>query len=241
MYSIKNILAAVGVIVLLLAAFKLMQVRHQKELDELRSELKDERIEKAELKKVTEGHYTKIVADNRTIEELECKVDSLRLKVKDPRIVEKIILRPRDEKHRIDEVVIKDSIIEITDYYPNKSNPFLKYYARLNTLNGKHVGQFIFDKIPISIVISKHKGLHKSDIIVPSFIEVESFDFESTSLDIPKVDNFGWLAGAGYFSNLRTKENGIEITAGLRYKRAYLLGTARTDSTVGLKTLIEFN
>ena len=53
-------------------------------------------------------------------------------------------------------------------------------------------------------------------------------------------NNFGWLGGVGYFNNVNTQEQGIELIGGMRYKKVYLLGSAQTNATIGAKLLLEF-
>lgn len=240
MISIKNILAAIGIVLLLLAVFKLTQSHYESKLEAVNEELRTEIIRTSKLEKIKDGYYTKLVADTLKLEELTYLVDSLKVEVKNPIIVERIVVRPKDSSNEIKEVLINDSIIEFTDYYPSKEDPYIKYHASLNTFTKKYIGSFRFKKIPITVVIDEKGGLSKSSILVPEFMEVESYDFQSVKLTKTKPDNFGWLAGVGYYNRLSSIDQGVEVLGGLRYKKVYVLGSVQTNTTIGIKSLIEF-
>lgn len=240
MKSIKNILAAIGIVLLLLAVFKLTQSHYQNKIGDVNEELRTEIIKSSKLEKVKDGYYTKLVADSLKTKELDKLVDSLEMQVKNPVIVERIVVRPKDSKNEIKDVVINDSIVEFTDYYPSKEDPYIKYHASLNTFTNKYVGAFRFKKIPITIAIGQEGELSRANITVPDFMEVESYDFQSTKLKATKPDNFGWLAGVGYYNRLPSIDQGVEVLGGLRYKKIYVLGSVQTNATIGIKSLIEF-
>lgn len=240
MKSIKNILAAIGIVLLLLAVFKLTQSHYQNIIEDTNDELRTEIIKSSKLEKIKDGYYTKLVADTLKDKELNKLVDSLKIQVKNPVIVERIVVRPKDSKSEITDISVSDSIVEFTDYYPSKEDPYIKYHASLNTFTNKYVGAFRFKKIPITVTIGKEGSLSKANIIVPDFMEVESYDFQSTSLIETKPDNFGWLAGVGYYNRLPSLDQGVEVLGGLRYKKVYVLGSVQTNATIGIKSLIEF-
>jgi hypothetical protein len=238
---LRNILAVIGAIVLLLTAFKLTQVYYENKIEKGAEDLRKQIIKNSELIKESEGHYSKIVADSMRKKELLKIIDSLKIKADNPAIVERIVVKPKDSEKEIPEVTTSDSLIYFTDYYPSILDPYITYSARLNLFTKKYTGSFRFKKIPISIIVNQEAGgLSKANIIVPDFLEVESYDFQSTRLNPQTTDEFGWLVGAGYFNDILSQREGAEFTAGARYKKAYLLGSVQTNGTVGLKTLIEF-
>lgn len=55
-----------------------------------------------------------------------------------------------------------------------------------------------------------------------------------------KNKTFGLLMGGGLNKNLNTQQTNFELNAGIRINKVNILGSATTDKTVGLKTIIEF-
>ena len=240
--KIKNILIIIGAILLALSVFKCTKSHYEYKLNEKKEELRREVIKSSKLEKVAEGHYKKLVADTLKIKQLEGLIAILNIPTKgSPRIVEKVVMEPIYIEKPIYNVKFTDSIVYTTDYYPDEQKPFLKYSSEINLSSKNSVGKFKFYEIPISIVVSENEdGTFTTDLKAPEFISIKDFDFQSLPLDSPKIDNFGWLVGGGYFKDIARQEQGIEITGGLRYKDWYLLGSAQTNSTVGLKVLTEF-
>lgn len=242
MSKIVKTLIAIGVILLLLAVFKFTQGYYEDRIFEEIDKARVEKIRASKLEKIADGHYQRIIADSNTIRELNIKVDSLEVEVKNPKIVEKLVVDFEVIEKPVDGFVVNDSIITINDSYPDKVSPFVTYDFNLNLITNKSLGKFKFNKIPIDIIISEEKdGLHKADIIAPDFIIVDDFTFNSLPMaEENRVDNFGWLAGAGMYNNFVEQRSGLELTGGLRYKKVYLLGSIQTNSIVSAKALIEF-
>lgn len=234
-------MAAIGVILLLLAVFKLTQDHYEGRIDRLGEEVRVEKIRASKLEKIAEGRYQKIVADSLEKKELKLLVDSLKIKAENPIIVENIVIRLKDVDNEITDIKVSDSLIDFIDYYPSKEDAYIKYYASLNLFTNTYQSKFRFKKFPLSVVVNGiGGGLSMSNIVVPDFVEVESYDFQSRKLHQKEPDDFGWLAGAGYYNNLIEDGSGLEVIGGIRYKKVYFLGTIQTNSTVGVKTLIEF-
>ena len=69
------------------ATYKITRFFTDKSQEKLRRELRVEKIKNDTLTKIKEGLYTKLVADTLTKRELRQKVDSLKLEIKDPKII----------------------------------------------------------------------------------------------------------------------------------------------------------
>ena len=238
--TMKHVLIAVGTLLILLAFFKLTQNYYREEIRAAKQKTKVQLLRNSKLVKVAEGQYEKLVADTLTKNQLKRIVDSLKIKVDNPVIVERIIIKYKDVQTAIEDITVQDSIVQVVDYYPNKSNPYITHRSKVNTLTKKGTGDFSFGKLPISVVVSEEDGIYKASLKAPDFVELENFDFQATPLEPVEKDNWGTLLGAGYIQNFTEKTHGIGISGGIRYRKIYLLGTVQTNSTAGLTLLIEF-
>lgn len=242
--SIKNIFVSLALVLLLFVVFWVTKHSYDNKLEEILLEKRTATIKNDSLRKISDGYYKKLVADTLTKRELKKLVDSLNIEVKNPRvvIVTEFIPRNEEEDSPAEESSYTDSIYYSTDYYPQKENYFIKHSSEIDLKLKKDKGRFSFGQ-PIKITMAVEQladGTFETSLNAPDFIQLEKFDFQSLPMTEKKPDNFGWLAGAGYFNNITTQEQGIEITGGLRLNKFYLLGSAQTNSTLGLKALLEF-
>lgn len=241
MTTIKNILTAVGGIILLLAVFFLTKGYYNDLVEDAKEETRVERIRASTLEKVAEGHYRKRVADTLTIRDLKKVVDSLGIEIKKkPKIVERIVFKFIEVEKPVDGFVVTDSTFELEDTYPDKVAPFIKYNFKYSFLTSQSQGKFTIGKIPIGIVISGERGVYQADIKAPDFIEVESIDFQGTPFEDYTPNHFGWLAGVGYYNNILEQTNSLGLSGGIRYRKLYVIGSVQTNTTVAIKSLIEF-
>lgn len=224
-----------------LCSFKVAKYFGDKKLEKQAIELKKLKIKNDELKKVGDGHYQKLVADTLTKKQLQKEIESLKLKVKDGVIVEKIVLVPTEVEKPIDSISISQDSITIEDYYPDRDGWFAKYSAILKFADSTSVGKFTFTELPISLVISQGEdGIFKADLKAPEFITVGSLDVQALPMTPPKIDNFGWLAGGMINKNFDNNTMDYEVLGGFRYKKINILGSVNTAKQVGIGTVIEF-
>jgi hypothetical protein len=237
----KTTIILAGIILLLLIAgfFTINYYKKQAQNSENRYKLEVLRNDK--LEKVAEGHYRKKVADSLTQKQLNKIVDSLGLELKTkPKTITKIKFVPIEVEKPIDSISIIDHMVNIVDYYPDIQTNFIKYSNKFNLLTSKGVGKFEFSPIDISIVLSQREdGIFQSDIKVPDFISIGSVDIQSTPMEIPKIDNFGWILGVGYGKQFNDSDF-VRFTTGIRYKKIYLEVGGNTNNSVDGGIKFEF-
>jgi hypothetical protein len=217
---------------------------YQREIEKLRAENKKNILRGDSLVKINETTYTKYVADSLTIRELRKIIQDLDIKVKNPKMLTRIVYVNKDIEKDIDGIVVNDSIINILDHYPNKENATITYDASLNILTQKGRSKFSFKEQQLNLVVSQDKnGMWRATLKTPNeFVNINSLDvltLPSVTEEV-KVKNFGWLLGAKYNTNLTSDTNNAELLGGFRYKRVNIIGSVNTDKQIGLGTLFEF-
>ena len=228
-------------IMLVLATFKVTQYFSDKKLEAQRIEIKKLKIKNDTLKKVSDGHYQKLVADTLTKKQLRKEIEDLKLKVKDGVIVEKIVVVPKEVEKPIDSLEITLDSVSIIDYYPTKDNWFARYSAIIKLKGGDNTGKFTFSELPINLVISEQEdGTFRTDLQAPDFISVASLEVLARPLDPVKVDNFGILAGGKINRNMENGNLTYEIIGGFRFKKINIITSVNTNTEFGLGALIEF-
>ena len=200
-------------------------------------------LEKNALQKVSETQYTKLIDDRKTAKELNEVIDSLGIKLKEkPKVIIKtvVVVKPAEDKP-IDEVIIKGDSLSIKDSYPDKLFPFVEYTNKIDLKTGQGLANWKFYPININITLSQREdGIWKSDVQVPSYIAVESLDILARPLDIPKIDNFGWILGASFGKDMSDDTEFVRLSAGFRYKKVYLDAGASSNQNLDLGLKFEF-
>lgn len=210
-------------------------------IERLQTQLRTAKIKEDSLRKVKEGYYKKLVADTLTQIELNKIVDSLELLTENPKIVEVIKIVPKEVEKEVDKVVVKDSTLEIEDFYPNKENPFIRYNSKINLLTQK--GKSKFTPYPFDIVLSigqKEDGTFELDSKLPEIFNVTDIQVQATPMTPEKKDNFGILLGAGGGKNFHLQDPYIRVNTGIRYKKTYLQLGGNTNNTADLTLTFEF-
>jgi hypothetical protein len=208
--------------------------------ESFKKRLQNELIKNDKLTLDKEGIYRKYVSDSLTKKQLNKKVRDLEIKVKNPIIVEKIVLRPVDVSKKPDTVFIEGKNIKITDYYPSKQDAFLRYNFLKN--NNSEVSKFTFIKdLNIDLVIVETDlGILEAKIKAPNFIKLGNVEIDMLPNKIKqKSKKFGFLIGAGLDKN-KNKEMGITVNTGLRYNKTYLQIQATTNQSIGISLTKEF-
>ena len=184
------------------------------------------------------GIYKKLVADTLEIKELKELVKELQIKVENPIIVERIVVKPADTVKDIDSIYINEGKAIITDFYPNKDNYFVRYQNEFTLENPKGKSEWKFNELPIDIVIGeKEDGTFEANLKAPDFIKVGKLDVSGIRIKPDKVDNFGVLLGAGYGKDFGTGTDYLEVGGGMRFKKTYLIleGNTNKQADIGLK------
>jgi len=239
--TVKNITLIVLIIIIFSTGFFISKHFSDLKQQKLRRELSKERIKNDTLVQLSPTTYRKLVADTLTQRQLRKKVKELEIELKDPKIVEVIKFVPRTIENKVvDTVFIKDSLVNITDYYPNKKDYFVKYTATINTITQNAVSNWDFNPQEFKLGLGlNNKGMYEVITEVPEFIKITNIDVQSLPLEKSKKDNFGFLIGAGYGTNINTSEDFISLQSGIRYKKAYLLMSLTTNETINLGLTFE--
>ena len=238
----KTILTLIIIVIFFIAGFFISKHFSNKKENEKIVELKKQIIKNDNLVKIDSTTYKKLVADTLTKKQLKQKIDSLKIKVKEPKVVEEIVFVPKEVvKKEVDTVVVKDSTVNIVDFYPQKENYFIKYSSTINTLKKEATSDWNFKPKKISLAIGLDKnGMYEVKTKVPEFIKITSIDVQTEPKKVINNDNFGYLIGAGYGTNLNTEESYLNINTGIRYKNTYLLINVGTNNTINGGLTFEF-
>ena len=214
----------------------------EKKLFEESQKYRKEVIKKDSLEKVADGYYKKILADTLTQKELKrLAEDIVELKNRKPVSITKTIIQPVEIRKETDSITVERDSAFITDYYPNKTNPFLKYTNRFSLSTQKGNSNFDFNRITLTnVVTKKENGLYQVDFKGPDFLELKSLDIQTEPILEPVKDNWGTLIGVDYGTNLdkaANLPNFVEFSVYQRYKKFYLGGgiTSNKDVKGGLK------
>jgi hypothetical protein len=239
----KNIrLVILGMTIVLL--FFVTKSCYEKEIEKLKAENKKTLLRNDKLVKLNETTYTKYVADSLTKKELQKEVDKLKLKIKNPKILTRIVYVNKDIEKEIDGIVVNDSIIKILDHYPNKENATITYDASLNVITQKGNSKFSFKEQQLNLVVSQDKnGMWRATLKTPNeYVNINSLDVLTlpSVTEETKLKNFGWLLGGKYNTTLDNDRNNVELLGGFRYKRINVIGSFNTDRQIGAGALFEF-
>lgn len=231
-----------GIILLLLLGGWLGYQHYEKRLYKAHTELRTEKIKNDSLKRVTETQYNKLVADTLKQRELNKIVDSLKIKLDaKPKVIIKTVFVPQEAESPVDSVTTEGDIIKLVDHYPQKENYFVKYSAEVNRFTEDGIGKFSFGKLNINMVISQREdGIYQLDTQLPKWLTISGLRVQSTPLEPPQIDNFGWILGGSYGKDLSTDENYLRLSGGFRYKKFYVIGGASSTGQLDVGAQFEF-
>lgn len=236
----NTILAIIIIIITFVITFKGTSWYYSKQNEEVKTELRKLQIKNSELIEIREGLYTKLVADTLTIRELNKLNDSLNLELKDPKEVVVVKWKYKESISPIDNVEVTDSIVKITDYYPNKEDRFITYSGEVNKNTESGVGNFKFETQELKLGIGQNKdGTYSVNTGVPEYLKITDIDVRSLPIEKVKSDDFGWLLGASIGKDLKDAENYLKVSAGIRYKKIYLKAGAGSNGTTEVGIDIE--
>lgn len=199
----------------------------------LQAELNKQKIQNDTLTKIADGYYTKLVADTLTQKQLKKLAEEvIELKNRKPVSVTKTVIQPvRIEKETDTISEIGDSIF-ITDSYPDKENPFLKYTNRFSLVDKKGVSEFDFSEITLSEVVTKKEdGLYQIDFKGPDFLEVKSINIQTEPQKKNEKDNSGILVGLNIEKDFTNNSTYYNPNAYYRFKKFYIGGGASTKGS----------
>lgn len=211
---IIGVLLTVIIIILLFAWCKIQGLtgKYDQKIDDLKKSI----IASDVLTKEAEGRYAKLVdyyaskADlSKELKAIDRELSNI-IKNQDERLlsISKAIL---SFESKIDSGFGKFNVndtnqIDIALTYPSKDTPFVKWNGYVNKKTAQYRGDWIFDKLPISIIVTEDtNGLWKHRIIGPEWFKVDSFSVKSLPPKeyVPVVEKkLQFFVGANYLINL---------------------------------------
>jgi hypothetical protein len=218
---------------------------HKNETEALKAELHKNELRNDVLKKISVTQYEKMVADTVTKRDLMKLIKDLEIKVDNPKIITRIEYKQRDVEKPIDGIIVKDNTVNIEDYYPSKEKQTLKYTAIVDVVKQKGIGKFEFKPQTVDLVFSETtKGFWKATLKTDSeFVELGNVDVQALPSAInteDKKNNWGTLGGLKYNTNSNNSNQNIEVMGGFRYKKVNVIGSANTNSQLGVGLILEF-
>lgn len=200
--------------------------------DEVRKKEVEWRIKTDSLVKVSETQYTKLIADTLTISELRKEIKRLEIEnIKKPKTVTVIDWKIRDGEKTVDTLYLpsEGKKLYISDFYPNKENPFVNYTLR------DTIGKFKFYPQQIAIVVSENKdGTWKTDVKGSDYFEIT--DIKAVGIQRPTVTKTSpFYIGGGV--QKQGEKYPLSVLGGFRVKRTIIFGGINTEGQVEIKTL----
>lgn len=184
------------------------------------------------LKQINETQYKKLIADTLTERELRKRIKELEIEaIKNPKIVTEIKWKIKDGEKVVDTVLLpyEGKPLYVSDYYPNKENPFVNYTLK------DTVGKFKFYPAKIDIVVSENKnGTWQVDTKVPPYIEITEIKAVGQKRPIIQKTTPFYIGG-GVTKQL--DKYPLSVLGGFRVKRTIIFGGINTEGQVELKTL----
>lgn len=237
----NKIITIIALVAIIFATWKAVDWWYSKKFDEAAETLRREKIKSSELTKINEGLYTKLAVDTLTINQLEKLNDSLELKLENPQTITEVKVKYKYIEKPIDSIAVTDSTFVITDNYPNKENPFIKYRAEVNKKTETGIGSFDFTPQEFFIGIGENEdGTYSVNSKVPEYVTITGLEVKSLPMADNKIDNFGFLIGPKIGRNFLDTSNIYGISGGIRYKKLYLdsdvlIGDEAVIGLIGLK------
>jgi len=109
--------------------------------------------------------------------------------------------------------------IDIALAYPSLDSPFVRWNGYVNKKTAKYRGDWLFDKLPISIVVTEDaQGLWKHRIIGPDWFRVDSLSVKSLPPKeyVPAIEKkLQFFAGVNYAMDLQNIKSMGPIGAGV--------------------------
>lgn len=190
------------------------------------------KIKTDSLVKVSETQYTKLIADTLTLKELRREIKRLEIEnIKKPKTITVIDWKIKDKEGKVDTLYLptEEKKLYVSDYYPNKENPFVNYTLR------DSIGKFKFYPAQISLVVSENSdGTWRTDSKVPEYFEI--IDIKAVGVKRPVIEKTTpfYLGGKAQKQNERYP---LSVLGGFRVKRTIIFGGINTDGNVEIGTL----
>lgn len=224
----KDIKYIVTIVLLILGSIFIYSSMNEKIKDLKREQV----IFKDSLRIIDSTQYSKIIADTLTERQLRKRIEELEIEnAKKPKIITEIQWKVRDSEKVVDTIYLPkgDSKLYVSDYYPNKYDPFVNYTLK------DTIGKFKFYPINTAIVVSENKdGTWKVDTKTPEFIEITNITAVGLKKEFePKTSPF-YIGGGVQKQGERYP---ISALGGFRVKRTIIFGGLNTEGQVEIKTL----
>ena len=238
--GVKEIVFIIVLILFFISGFFVSKYFSDRAKEEIKRELRIERIKNDSIKKIADGHYSRLVADTLTKRQLKKRVKELEFKIENPIEAGIIVLdfKTTDTNTQAEK---KDSLIKIIDYYPSKEDPFIIYNASINTLDYNVRGMFQIKSLELLTARGLNKdGTTSFEIKTPKFATVSSLDIQKKETYQPRRSNFGYLLGGQAVMDYNTNEIHAGVNFGVRYKKTYLTIGTTTNNTIQTGLTFEF-
>lgn len=244
MEKIKNyiVLGVITILILIPTIYFIKSKVKIKNQERRITELQKEVISKDSTYHIVDGLYKRTVADLYTSKELNTELKAINKqlssevrKLKGSVIMlQEINLQLRDKK---DTVIIREGEVDkdrVLAYYPNSTKPLIKFsrdYQETKYLDSWEFSTFKIDMV----VIQEPTGRFTALFDAPDWIRLNSLNVKTTPLITQKEDNFDWITMIGVQQNMVSKQYGLELDLGFRYKKSMWIIGASTDNTIGVK------
>lgn len=238
-YVSKNLLSNIVLIVVLFLGY--MQYRaSEKEYNNLKKVV----IESDSLRRVSDGHYQKLVNDMMTQKELIRSIkdsnrelyDMIVEQGKRPITHTEVEIRWRTKVDSVE--VSNEGYFDI--YYPNKRENFISYAGRFR--DSTMIGKWDFNPIKVDLVISQlESGMFEADLKGNEWIEVTSLKVNSLPFDRMIDQGLQWKAGLG--TSYDPTGWNVDIYGGFNIGKIDILGRFQprsSNSQIGAAALWNF-
>lgn len=237
-------------LIIILSVFCVSQYFSNKETQDTLIQYKNVIIESDSLRKVSDGHYQRLVDDRNTQKDLRDLLKDQNkelfelLKTQNKKPISYTIIQAKPET-KIDTIpIIKETkdgqvIKSFDSFYPTKEN----YFANHKGVIGEESIQeeWNFRELEIGLVISeKEKGLFEADLDAPDWLKVNKIEVNSLPLENIKKDNFDWVLGVQGGLNFTNYTPVVDLEGGIRLKNTMvtLIGNTNKEFKIGLKKFL---
>jgi uncharacterized membrane-anchored protein YhcB (DUF1043 family) len=227
------------------------------------SKLQKEILSKDSTIKLTDGKYSKLVDNFKTVSELKNQVqtenkvlyDSIKKRNEKLLSMTSSFEQFKNKKGTFTKLIPtttdSDTTFTFSSFYPKQENYMAKFTGNINTKT-KTVGEiWEFQKMKLGLILTqKDDGLWDYYVDAPDYaiisnVKVNSLPAKDYLPNEDKIKIFGLWAGLGLrtdVSNLGTINNkNLVLKAGVSIKDKFvLIGDASTDKTIGLGFMVKF-
>lgn len=154
--------------------------------------------------------------------------------IKKPKTIIETDVRIEKGEKVVDTVFLptQNSKLYVSDYYPNKENPFVNYSLK------DTVGKFKFYPVKLSLVISENKdGTFQVDTKMPEYFTIVGI--KATGVRTKEEDRrTPFYLGGGI--QKQGDKTPLSILGGVKIKNTLIIGGVNTEGQAEIKTMYNF-